>query len=265
MKTIATVLAVTVLCGTPVMAQDHLVPESSVIGGSEFSPDYQSVVQAVLHEAYADDVKVRLIVEPSFSPEAAIGLKEDNGNYRIFTLAPAVQLWGYESLRMMKGGEERLVSNGNSKDSQPPDNDIAALKAYLPADVHDVKVKRCEADIDPALGARIVEVWKAMLLDTRYARGPEYVKGPDGKMQQVVAEVMDGTLFHFSMFGGLDFLAGQAHSPFEGTKPAQLVNIADMMDQFCQTKDPKFTAQMNRDVDALLAQLKTPAASGTKP
>jgi hypothetical protein len=225
------------LCATVALAEDHLEPSVSALSGAWSDSDYNAIVVDALKEAYEPDVRVRVIDFASFeNPETAIGVKEDGGAYRIFTLHPAYWLFYYT-----KAGKSQVadaIKDGHSE------------YASMPPDYHKVEVKRCEVGIDHALGSHIVEAWKQMLLDTKYNESPN--------------GTVDGDWYVFSMKLGDQNLEGQIANP-HGGNASLLVQIAYTMDQFCRTKDAKFTVQLNEDVDALLAQLKTSTASGTKP
>jgi len=78
--------------------EDHLEPESSILGGSAFMTGYEMQVQRTLKKAYGFDVAVRMVALPSFLPEYAVGLVSKakqgwSGPYRIFALTPAASLW----------------------------------------------------------------------------------------------------------------------------------------------------------------------------
>src|SRR6201999_3229424 len=90
-------------------AEDHLEPEQSVLGGTDFSTGYDALVRDLLHDAYGRDVEARMVAVPSFVPEYAVGLrggklvgKDDfktvvkGPPYRIFVLSPQAQIWTYE-------------------------------------------------------------------------------------------------------------------------------------------------------------------------
>src|SRR4051812_8835936 len=171
---LALVAALTILAGTAARAgepyRDHLVPEDSVIGASETSPDYQIILRDVFQEGYERDVKLRYIEIPSFHTESLVALKEDAGTFRILTLEPTTQLWAFESLAMMKRGDVLKIEKNDFEHGVKPDKEIAELEATIPEDYHKVIVKRCEVQIDTGIANRLLAVWKVMLLDTRYTQ-----------------------------------------------------------------------------------------------
>ena len=239
------------------LAQDHLVPEPSAIGGDDYVGKYQEQVATVLHEVYDRNVRIRMIAQPSFSAEYVVGIKD---NSSIFVVTPAQQVWQYESLRMMEHGSVAVVSkDGKAPPADDPNGtkaDIAELRETLPADYRDVKLDRCQIAIDPKLADRTVEVWKEILLQTRFVRGPEPVKGADGKLIYTVTVGLDGETYHFSMRDGSgDVFAGSTWSPSKDTKPAKLVEIAETMRNYCTTKNSDDLAKLSREVDALLGEL----------
>lgn len=220
--------------------RDVLLPEGSAIGGSEFTPDYQIIVQGVLHEAYDRDVKLRFVQEPSFQPESAVFLTENTGKFRIVTLEPVLQLWAYESLEMMKHGQILKTEGTDPKTAIRPTKEISELESELPADYHQVKVKRCEVDVDSAMAQRIIAVWKSMLLETRYTQPGE---------DSVV--VSDGVAYHFSMFSDMEFLAGWTNYAPAGGRLAALVDIPGAMWGYCAKPDNDSFAKLDERVSRL--------------
>ncbi len=229
------------LCVGGALAQDHLVPIPSVIGGSEFVARYQDMVRTVLHEAFDNDIKARLIVEPSFEAESAVAIRNDGDAWRIVTLAPSVDLWAYIGAQEEAATEDECRKAGRANCAEP---EADKLRASLPPSHHDVKVARCEIAIDPALGAGLLSLWQAMLLRTRFTR-----PGEDGAL------ITDGTLYYFSAFGESDFLAGSAHSPDSDSTPGALVAIADTMAKYCHRRDDAPLADLKRESRALQARL----------
>ncbi|HEY2069821.1 MAG TPA: hypothetical protein VGG48_09730 [Rhizomicrobium sp.] len=132
MKAFAIAALAASLFATEAVAQDHLVPEESVIGGSEFSPGYHDLVSLVFADAYKPNVRARVIVEQRSAPEAAVGISERDGQWWLFSLEASERIW--------------------------------------PRPSRDVTARRYEIAIDPELGQRIVAVWTAMLYGAHYDR-----------------------------------------------------------------------------------------------
>jgi hypothetical protein len=238
------ILAV-LLLAAPAVAQpqwrpeDHLEPEASVLGGTGFLSRYDGLVRELLRDAFDTSVDVRMIAMPAFGPEYAVGLRsfETIGTgqfksirrgapYHIFVLAPRVQIWTYESIAMLKSGQERELRWDHRNDNSQQDiqkKKIAELQAKVPADPHDLNMDRCETDISNVLGDRIVAVWRKMAMNTHYA----------GQFQAGT----DGASYHFAAFvPNSGQLAGQVWLPPRDSATGALVTLADTMRAVCEKK-----------------------------
>jgi hypothetical protein len=219
--------------------EDHLEPESSILGGTAILSGYDGLVRDLLHDAYDMSVDVRMVAMPSFIPEYAVGLRsyETTGAgalkaiargtpYRIFVLSPEAQIWTYESIAMLKRGQEHVGTwSDKNLDSQQAiqKKEIARLETKVPANPHDLKIDRCETDISGVLGDRIVQVWSKILLATRYSA--QYSTG------------LDGASYHFSaVIPKAGVLAGQVWSPDRDSATGSLVTLADTMRAVCEKK-----------------------------
>jgi hypothetical protein len=233
-KLFCTTFAVALLCALAADAGDHLVPEQSVLGGYGFDTEYQARVRGVFHEAFDNrSVVFRMIKEPSFLPELVVGLGHDDTGYKIFMLKPSVFLWSYSSLESLQSGAVRCVHDGTDCNKR----DIDELKATLPADWHDVEVRRCEVNLDEKTAKHLMDVWKKMLLGTRYDENP------------VIG--LDGTTYHFE---GWD-MEGQIWSPDGDTNPGRLVNIAEAMSAICDAGSGASSKALSEKIDDLANHL----------
>ena len=245
-----------VLFAGPVLAQpqtlprpeDHLEPSHSVLGGG-FKTSYEFMLRDVLHAAYEPDVQLRMVGQPSFIPEFAVGLRGGKtigkgdfksvvggAPYRIFGLTPAASVWIYESIASMKRG---AASATDEKSRALTLKSVEKLQASVPADIRDVKVARCEMDISDVLGDRITQVWRKMLMRTRYSQ--QNLNGTDG------------AFYDFSMFSrGLGDLSGHVWLPDRNSSTGTLVALANAMYRVCtKQKD----ASMEK-LEALTAELE---------
>jgi len=132
----AAVFGLLIATGAWSTERDHLLPEGSLLGITDVAPS-GGMLRAIFPEAYAGNVKFRMVDLPSFHTESVTALKEDAGAYRIFTLEPIKPLWGYETLS------------------------------------GDVEMKRCEIEIDKARALRILAASKAVLLETKFKQPDE--------------------------------------------------------------------------------------------
>jgi hypothetical protein len=211
-------------------AEDHLEPDGSVLGGGAFMADYDTMLRNVLHEAYERDVVLRMVAMPSFIPEYAIGLRGGKtigkGDfktviagppYQIFGLSPVASVWTYQSIAMLKSGQTRMVGD-NAQQLQK--KEIERAQASVPANPRDLQVNQCEIGISDGLGDRITQVWRKMLMQTRYPQ--QYSGGADG------------ATYHFSMFQrGVGDLSGHIWLPDRDSSTGTLVTLADEMYGIC--------------------------------
>jgi len=235
---------VVLLAATPLAAQEHLVPEDSQFTRADLPPNatllapYHDMILTVLKDAFAEDVRARLIAMPSYSPEYALGLKERDGDWSIFHFQSEVQLWSYENLRMLRDIPADLMPSqaGAINDA------IAGYEAGLPADYHDVGTgAACETQIPAALGEDLLDLWTALLLGTRYGDIPNLGR--------------DGTDYHFSMTAEHGLMAGKAWEPAPESATGAMVSITETMRNLCFTGDGNLQAQLQPQIESLLARL----------
>jgi len=186
--------------------RDHLLPERSVIGDSADLQSTDGMLHTLFAEAYAHDVKFRMIDLPSFRTESVTALKEVKGGYQVFTLEPAQPLWGHET---------------------------------LPADM---KMNRCEIEVDSARAQRFLSASKAVLLETKYTQPDE---------EDVV--VTDGVEDHFSMPNGFQPLAGWTNYAQKGGKVAALYDATAAMFDYCAKRN----APALKTLDMRVGELET--------
>lgn len=230
---VALLIAPALARAQPAPREDHLEPETSVVGGTAFLSSYDALLSDLLHDAYNLDVEVRMLAIPSFSPEYAVGLRDGKtvgkgdfkattrgAPYRIFVLSPSAKIWTYESIAALKRGQEKAFDwNGNSRQKEA----IAREEAKVPADPHDLKIDRCDAAISDGLGDRIVRLWGKVALATHYSA--QYSNG------------LDGISYHFSaVVSKAGLLAGQVWSPPRDSVTGTLVALADTMRAVCEKK-----------------------------
>ena len=220
------------LCGQGALAADHLVPQSNSLA------DYQAMVRAVFKGAYEADVRARVIGEPSFEPEFAVGIREVAGTYVLFSLKPAAHIWDYTLLRQLRSGHiVALGSDGLSHQN----TEIKRLESRLPADPSHLMVEQCTAPIDAALARGMLDVWSRMLAQTR----------PD----ESKTIGLDGETFNFSMELDQRTLSGETWSPNPQSKPGKLVGMVMAMRHYCTSRkagDVAVLASLTRDLQTRL-------------
>jgi tetratricopeptide (TPR) repeat protein len=226
---------------------EFLEPEDSIFSGEFYSyqAKYYSMVYTALKEAYKRDVRVRVLVLPSFSPEYAVGIRENSGTFTIFRLSPVKQLWRYKILEDLKAGrggkvvETYIEGDKKRRKVISAEERIAKIEAEYPKDFRDVEIKRCEVQINSDLAKSIIEIWEKMLLQTRYVK-----KNGLG---------LDGATYHFSMLSmsAMNVLAGKTWSPSAKSKTGKLVKISYWMEKMCMTDNNKLEKELKNHVEEL--------------
>lgn len=225
---------------TPTHANEHLEPEYSQFARAGLPPSatslrpYHEIVIAVLQGAFDADVRARLIAMPSFTPEYALGIRENQGGYKIFHLASQSQLWSYENLKTLREIQEAGGLPGQDANIAEA---IAEYESRLPEDFHDVETSYCEFEIPPGLAEDLLSVWERLLLETRYGD-----QAPVGR---------DGTDYHFSMLANGVVMAGKVWSPDPQSKTGAMVSITETMKNLCLTADQNLLAQLEPQLDTM--------------
>lgn len=228
-----TVIAIFLLAlATPALAVDHLEPEDSSFDTRArlWDVDYNDMVLTKFKDLFGRDVLARMIGLPSFHHEYGVGISVYLGEWKVIAVESKMQLWGYYGRTPAEIAE-----------------------VHLPPDWHDVPVDRCEKPIDPALGARIANLWETMLSATRFQEGAAIRWGTDGKPQRGGEIIVggDGETFHFSA----SRMAGTTWSPPPDSPPGMLVDVAEAMIDYCRNNNPKSLAAVEQKAAALEQRL----------
>jgi hypothetical protein len=209
---------------------------------------YATVVANVFQDAFAPDVVLRAVRENPLVTESAVGIRNDKGGPRVFTLESSVLLFRYAEIASARRGHV----DGNGRHVSD-DGLVAGYQAEVPASPRDVKVARCEVPVDAALAARIGLLWDAMLRATRYESRAE--ADADAKTNETTTMV-DGSTYHYSMRG----MNAQAMAPDPGSRTDLLAGIADGMAAYCADRNATALAALTRDVGALEQRLQSDGA-----
>ncbi|MFP3943840.1 MAG: hypothetical protein ACLFWF_08105 [Alphaproteobacteria bacterium] len=255
----APAVVATLLIATLAAAQDdrygeHLEPEESVFEGHGVTSEgyysildeYDRLLVSALVDAYGENVVARVIVVPSFKAETAVGLREKDGTYKVFYLQPDAHLWAVHHLA---AGKKALEHPGDADEEQIAwvEENVRALEKAVPADYREVKISKCERDVDAELGKRIHRLWVGMLRGTRY---------PD-----VPSSGMDGWTYHFSVRSndrfGTHTMAGQSRNPPSNSNAGRLVAVAGAMRDFCDNSGRKWLDRLEKRVEELSEHLET--------
>jgi hypothetical protein len=240
MKKLALILAVALwampaLAGTPdgwlrlrlAQPPDELLPDRSGFSGDLSDAnelDYAAIVKSVFRDAFARDVRARvIIIAPFAGGEYSIAIKERAGRFRVTAAHSTKWLWRY-------------TPSGKAQAAQ-------LRKLVIPADYHEVTVERCSAPIDSKLGKDLVTVWRTMLAGA--AHHDWY--SPPGSVARL----------HFSSSADKQILAGQTWVTFGGERVGSLILIADTLNQYCLHKKRGLVTEIRTEVDRLLSVLKS--------
>lgn len=217
-----------------VLASDHLEPEDSTFS-SDFSNEYHNQVVTYFRSGFDDKVILRSIVLPSFEPEYMVGIKKVDAGYSVFYDRPEVQLWAYDYVFNLKQKELEEIKSEYPAEYEEKLN---KLKQQYPKNILDAKHVSCEKPIDKNLAKDIHFIWIEMLLKTKYSRESHLGR--------------DGVTYHFS---GINYLfeqeqddlkvlmrfngvyAGKVWSPEPKFKTGKLVEISDLMVDYCLKDD----------------------------
>jgi hypothetical protein len=212
-------------------AETHLIPEDSIYSPMmDYQPGYIRLEMHVFAPAFADGVRARVIVEPSFSDEFAVGVIEKDGAYGLFYYVAPQHLWDYSVLELMKRGEITSAKDGKSTTA----DDIAKLQSSLPADPNLIKLTQCEIPVQPQLAQSLIGVWRTLLLRTHY--------------DENVQLGLDGETYHFSMHDGYQDLSGKVWSPPDATDIGMLVSVIYGVKKACGTTDSRLLNDLQKSI-----------------
>lgn len=143
---------------TNVSAQDHLIPDIPYIIGVN---DYSIKLKDIFKKGFTENVLLRVLVLPSFSPEYMVGIRKTDISYEVFLIETCYIIWGYKE-----------------------HNELNICKDFSNGDASNIRKSRKE--ITKQLSLRLVDVWKESLLNVKHMKKPPLI--------------LDGTHFHLSMF-----------------------------------------------------------------
>ncbi len=219
-----------VFCLTSVNSvADNLEPEDSIFSKGVVS-EYHSMVVNYLSEIRERNIRVSVIVMPSFQPEYGLGIKETEGEYSIIKVKPEKMLWQQYILL------QKLMSSYVTSEER-----AMLEKDLLNDDPMKLKKVRCSTLIEKNLAQSIISVWQKMLFQTQY--------------QKEKTLWNDAVTYHFSMIAGRQIITGKLRSPDAGFKTGKLIKITKAMEDLCQSKTKYSSTKLKKLVEALAAQL----------
>jgi hypothetical protein len=228
------IAAVMAMFGASASAQTYLDAETPQY---DFEIAYQKNIQTVLHEAYADNVIVRMVGEPSFSPEYAVGLRKSAAGVFIFSVQTKIQIWVFQS-------RDQELKDARACDIQKYP-DCAYERKYLeamPTDIHDIGLERCEVPVPGDVEAHIEDAWR-LSLATAGKSGDDRVG-------------VDGEFYHFAMNDGGRHLGGRIWTPDANSLPGMLFDLGLDMKKLCTGSSNITVTQIDREASVLVQKLK---------
>jgi hypothetical protein len=97
----------TVFAASALPAQDRLVAETETDGPLGH---YQATLRQVLDEAYAPEVRLRAVVQPSWALEYAVGIRRSPNGHEVFMVEPSRQVWTYTSIELLRSGRAGVMT-----------------------------------------------------------------------------------------------------------------------------------------------------------
>lgn len=222
------------MLGTNAAAQTHLDAETPKY---DFEIAYQKNIQTVLNEAYADDVIVRMIGEPSFFPEYAVGLRKTVAGIFIFGVRSKIQIWAFQSR------DQELKDARACDTAKHPD--CVGYRKYLeamPADIHDIGVERCEISVPSEVATHIENAWRLSLATAG--------EGGDDRVG------VDGEFYYFAMNDSGRYLGGKVWTPDANSLPGMLVTLGLDMQNLCTGKNNLTITKIDGEASALVQKVE---------
>lgn len=209
-------------------AQEHLVPVPDSF--SVTSIEYHQKIRQLFEEGFRQDVVLRVLILESFSTESLVGIRKTSDGFEAFCLRAKTSIGDTEILKVYKKGQIFSLDREGNRTPGVETKEYQELKARTPADFRDISVQKSDKRLPKQTLDQIADIWRGMLRETRY---PEKHRG--GK---------DGTDFYFAMRDSSGvFMSGMVWSPNQTTRTDQLVQLAEMLREYVESK--KTEAQLN--------------------
>jgi hypothetical protein len=197
-------------------AQERLAPVRDASDATMAA--YRTDLRRVLAGAYDRSVGLRAVVVPGFGAEYAVGLRQYEERYEIFSLQPSRRIWVYRLIADGTGGSDAALRDATRRE-------IRRIEANLPADPTHLPLSRCAIAVDREAAALLLAAWRRMLEEVRPGDRP--LSGAEGSS------------YRFSMAGGRRPLDGAVSWPRPGTRTGRLARLADAMRDHCAVRRPR--------------------------
>lgn len=170
------------------------------------TPEYHARLRRILFGRAAWRNEFQFLMLPSFEPETLLTLREEKGEYRAHVLRPNIQIWGFRSGEAPFSLEER------------------------------------EKVLPKHLAERGVELWRTMLLRTRYQR---------------YDPMLDGVSYFFiKREPGSGPLLAESRNPAGGTKPGFIAGIGELLIKYVEAP-PKKEQKIQQRIEELMDRLES--------
>lgn len=235
------IIAIILLLTPPsIFAQEHLEPELGILTTRDSI--YETKLREVFAEGYGNDVILTVLILESFGTESLVGMRKTSDGFEVFYLAAKTSIWDTELLRYYEAGNITQLDMKGNRIVKEESEVYQSLKQRTPADFRTIQIDRARRKLSNTVAEQIAEVWKSMLLETRYPKTGRFGK--------------DGTTYHFSIRDSYrGTLAGKIWSPVDNSRTAYVVHLANSLRQY--TKQSLTTAEIAAIVEETQSQLTT--------
>ena len=200
-------------------AQEHLVPEPATFGEVI---EYHQKIRHLLDEGFRPEVLLRVVIGESFSTESVIGLREVSSGFEAFYLRAKTSIGDTETLKYYEEGKIFSLDREGNQTPGVETEEYQDLKRRTPSDFRDIEVERLQRGLPKATVDEVADIWKAMLLETRYPKRYRFGK--------------DGTDYYFAMRDNGVPLSGMVWSPAKSSRTNLLVQLAESLKDYIETK-----------------------------
>lgn len=221
-------------------AQDHLEPEDSIYTrwyDHDFDR-YESIVVSKFEDSFGHGYVARAIVIPSFEPEWAVAIQQQEEKFSLLCLKPETHLWLFEVLKDYEAGR---ITSRDREGNDTTQKDIQELRDQLIVPVEEVEVERFELPVGAPTGMQLLRLWKTALRQTQF---------PDKRRLG-----LDGVTYHFSGNFDQGAMAGKIWRPDKDSPMGKLVSIIEHLRAACVAKDPSILEDVHSHAEALCTEI----------
>lgn len=214
---------------------DHLEPEDGYFAEYRGPDPYDMRVAELLLQEHGHR-RCQMVFQPSFEAERAVYFVREGNKEDALVMAKQLSppLWNAMSVVLQRESTDGTVSfSGESRRD--------ALSKIT------VQVIAESAMLDASTAALLEGVWSMALMQARHPMAP-----PDG---------FDGTMHHVASWAfGVGYRTGRTWSPQPGSKPWDLVELAEALEAFVHSNESERSAarrQIIRLAEALRERLRS--------